>query len=243
MIVKLPQCPARSDSRETRAQAGVAPAQERPARLAFVDLASDGDDAQRRFRRVFARADLEVALSPIDVKRPEALGALQLDGLVVTGGGSEGLDFAAVPLWAGLTEIFDTASARGVPGLFLGWAALAVLFHRHGIRPSPLAAPVAGVVEQEVLAPSSPYLAGVGRRLRVPVDRRAKVRWAALNDCRGLRALATAPRTGISMIEEPASRSLMLFDHLELEAGAENAAGLLFRNWLGEAVRHCRAAA
>ena len=250
MIVMFPLDAGGGGSGATPDGGAPLPAIERPARLAFVNLMPDQEMARQRIATVFAHAERTVDLvslrpdeAALSVEDELGLEGNPVDGLLVIGAPEKPNAFESDADWAGLVPIFDWAAARRLPGLFVGWAAQAVLYHRHGIVPSPLAAPARGIVEQEVLAPCSPYLLGIGRRFSLPVIRQTKVRWAALAESRGLTALATATRTGLSLIEEPATRSLMLFDHLECEDGASGTAGKLFGNWLDEAIRHCRAAA
>lgn len=223
MIVKLPQQAASKALRP---------------RIAFVHLSPDGEADAPTPR-------LECNVESISLGADWGRSRLDdVDGLIVIGSGLDGVDVEAIPFWQDLTALFDRAASRSLPALYIGWASQAVLCHRHGICPSPLATPVVGVVEQEILAPSSSYLSGLGRRAPLFVERLSKIRWASLAEARVLRALATGSRTGLSIIEEPATRSLMVLDRLDLNAEPQSVDGRILRNWLTDAItRRCPEAA
>ena len=83
----------------------------------------------------------------------------------------------------------------------------------------PLAAKAFGVYRQRVVAPDAPMLAGFGDSFPTPVSRHSEVRKADLPAGAGLRVLAESPASGLCLIEDGPVRQLLMFNHLEYEAG------------------------
>jgi homoserine O-succinyltransferase len=203
-------------------------------RVALLNLMPDKLTTETQFARVLVESGRDVNLTLLRTSDHEPQhvdpGHMQafyrtwsevhdqpFDALIVTGAPVETLAFEDVDYWNELTRIFDWAERRRIQSLFVCWAAQAALYHRHGIEKHSLPRKAFGMFEQQVMAPASPFLAGLGPRFNVAVSRHAEVP-SELPAGLGLGVLAASPETGLSMVEEPACRSLMLFDHLEYDA-------------------------
>ncbi|MEX0922575.1 MAG: homoserine O-succinyltransferase [Rhodovibrionaceae bacterium] len=210
-------------------------ASERPLRIALVNLMPDKPTTERHFARAFAAAGRPVKWIPAlpagyrsnttpraYLKRVyrtwSALDLAALDGLIVTGAPLERLAYEKVRYWKGLTRIFDDARSHGLPCLSICWAAQAALYHFHGIPKRILPEKCFGVFAQEVLAPESPVLEGLGPRFHVPVSRHSEVRREDLPSGRGIELLAESRQSGLCLLAEPATRNLYMFNHLEYDA-------------------------
>jgi len=206
----------------------------RVLRVALLNLMPDKVTTETQFARMLAESGRNVHLTLLrpsgHVSQHVDPGHLQafyqtweqardrpFDALIVTGAPVETLAFEEVDYWRELTRIFDWAERRRLETLFVCWAAQAALYHRHGIAKGGLPRKAFGVFEQQVLAPASPYLAGLGPRFKVAVSRHTEV-GPELPAGVGLGILAASAESGLSLVEEPARRSLMLFDHLEYDA-------------------------
>lgn len=205
-------------------------------RIALVNLMPDKAAAVRQFGRLLARAPAPASLTLTipDGYRPKtasaehmaafyrpwsALDLGRIDGVIVTGAPLEHLPYAEVRYWPALAAIFDDLHDRGLPGLHVCWAAQAYLWQRHGVPKHPLAAKAFGVYRQRVVALDSPLLAGFGASFPTPVSRHSEVRRVDLPAGASLRVLAESPATGLCLVEDGPARQLLMFNHLEYEAG------------------------
>jgi len=138
-----------------------------------------------------------------------------LDGLIVTGAPVEHLPFEAVDYWTEFRDLLDWAEVGVGGSLFVCWAAQAALRHRHGVPKRPRKRKAFGVYPQQVAAPESALLRGLGPVFPVPVSRHSEVAAADLPAGAGLRVLAANPETGPCLIEDRPRRAVYMSDHLE----------------------------
>ena len=141
------------------------------------------------------------------------------DGLVVTGAPVETLPFEAVDYWSELCAIFDWAHDRGIHGFHICWAAQAALHHVHGVPKHRLPEKMFGVFRHYVTCAETPLLRGFGVAFPVPVSRHTEVRVADLAADAGLTVLAASAEAGLCLIEDRARRAVLMFNHLEYDAG------------------------
>jgi homoserine O-succinyltransferase len=75
-----------------------------------------------------------------------------------------------------------------------------------------------GVYPQEVMAPASPLLAGLGDAFMMPVSRHSTVAAEDILARRRLTLAACSPVSGPAIVEDRAARATAVFNHFEYEA-------------------------
>lgn len=208
----------------------------RPLRIGLLNLMPDKIATERQFTRVLAAAARPVELilmrpaSHRPRNTPEAhiatfyrtfdeIRQSGLDGLIVTGAPVETLDFEEVRYWRELCDIIDWANACVGASLYVCWAAQAALHHNWQVPKHQLPRKLFGVYDQDVLAPDSALVDGLGPAFPAPVSRHTEVRAADLPAAGGLRVLAASPASGLCLVEDAAIRAHYMFNHLEYDAG------------------------
>ena len=98
------------------------------------------------------------------------------------------------------------------------WGAQAAVHHFHGMPKHPLPAKAFGVYRHRNLAPASPYLRGFSDDFSIPVSRWTEVRREDIPPASGLKVLMESDETGLCLLDDPAHRSLHMFNHLEYDS-------------------------
>lgn len=207
----------------------------RPLTVALVNIMPDKPTTELQFGRLLAGSDHPVRLHLVlpDGHEPQTAdpGHLarfyrrwsevvrsELDGVVVTGAPLEQLPFSAVRYWAGMSKILDWLTVARLPAMHVCWAAMAALWHDHGVPKQVLAEKRFGVFSHVALDARSRLMRGMPLPLDMPVSRWADVRLSDLPIDGSIRPLALAPESGLALAEDPARRAVYVLNHLEYDA-------------------------
>jgi homoserine O-succinyltransferase len=97
------------------------------------------------------------------------------------------------------------------------WGAQAALWHFHKVPKHALPAKRFGVYRHRNLKPNSPYLRGFSDDFSIPVSRWTENHRADLPTDKGLEILMESDEAGLCLINDPARRSLYMFNHIEYD--------------------------
>lgn len=206
-----------------------------PLTVALVNIMPDKPTTEVQFARLLAGGDRPVRLVLVlpDGYQPQSadpdhvarfyrrwseIDRYDLDGIVVTGAPVEHLPFSAVRYWAGMSAIFNWITTARLPAMHVCWAAMAALWHDHGVPKQDLAEKRFGVFSHVPLDIRSPIMRGVPLPLDMPVSRWAEVRLSDLPIDGSVRPLALAPVSGLAIAEDPARRAVYVLNHPEYDA-------------------------
>ncbi len=254
----------------------------RPLTVALVNLMPDKPTTEVQFGRLLGGAEQAVRLvltlpdgyepqtaDPVHIERfyrPwSAIERRRVDGVIITGAPLEHLPYIGVRYWTGLSQILDWLAAARVPSVHVCWAAMAALWHDHGVPKQTLGQKRFGVFSHVPLDTRTPVLRGVPLPLDMPVSRWAEIRLSDLPTDGSVRPLALAPVAGLGLAEDPSRRALYLLNHPEYDADTldreyerdrdrgiivarpdpartsikswDRAGRTLYRNWLAEIAR------
>lgn len=207
----------------------------RPLRIGLLNLMPDKVRAETQIARLLGATPLQVELSLIRITnhvsrhtstdhmdafyRPwEDARIEKFDGFIVTGAPVEKMPFEEVSYWDELCSIFDWTQGHVHSCLNICWAAQAAVHHFHGMPKHILPAKAFGVYRHRNLAPTSPYLRGFSDDFAIPVSRWTEVRREDIPPESGLRILMDAAGGGPCLLEDPAHRSLHMFNHIEYDS-------------------------
>ncbi|MDG2521204.1 homoserine O-succinyltransferase [Caulobacter segnis] len=207
----------------------------RPLRIGLLNLMPDKPKTETQFARLLGATPLQVELSLVQLAThisrntsADHLAAFyrtwdevaheRFDGFIITGASVETLPFEGVGYWDELRRILDWTQEHVHSCLTICWGAQAALRHFHGVGKHVLAEKRSGVYAHTLVAPSSPYLRGLADEIDVPVSRWSEVRPEDLPAGAGLKVLLESEEAGLCLIEDPARRSLHMFNHLEYDA-------------------------
>lgn len=206
-----------------------------PLTIALINIMPDKPVTETQFCRLLAAGDrpVRVVLALPDGYEPQsadpghverfyrpwsAIDRRRLDGVVITGAPVEHLAYRAVRYWTGLTAILDWLTAAQVPAMHVCWAAMAALWHDHGVPKHGLDRKRFGVFSHVPLDLRSPVMRGVPLPLDMPVSRWAEIRLADLPVDGSVRPLALAPLAGVGLVEDPVRNAVYLLNHPEYDA-------------------------
>lgn len=207
----------------------------RPLRIGLLNLMPDKPKTETQFARLLGATPLQVELSLVQLAShtsrntpAEHLAAFyrtwdevaneRFDGFIITGAPVETLPFEAVGYWDELRRILDWTQDHAHSCLTICWGAQAALRHFHGVDKHVLPRKCSGVYAHSLVDPRSPYLRGLADEIDVPVSRWTEVRAEDLPAGAGLKVLLESEEAGLCLIEDPARRSLHMFNHLEYDA-------------------------
>ena len=77
-----------------------------------------------------------------------------------------------------------------------------------------------GVYRHRNLAPASPYLRGFSDDFSIPVSRWTEVLRADIPAASGMNILMESDEAGLCLLDDPAHRSLHMFNHIEYDSGS-----------------------
>jgi homoserine O-succinyltransferase len=141
----------------------------------------------------------------------------KFDGLIVTGAPVELLDFEDVTYWDELSEIYRWTQTNVHSTFNVCWGAQAALWHFHKVPKHALPKKRFGVYRHRNLNPSSPYLRGFSDDFSIPVSRWTENHRGDLPENKGLEVLMESDEAGLCLINDPARRSLYMFNHIEYD--------------------------
>lgn len=206
----------------------------RPMRIALLNLMPDKITTETQIARLLGATPLQVELELVRISdhvskntsaghissfyRPwEDIRAEKYDGLIITGAPVETIPYEEVSYWDELRRIFDWSQTNAHRTLSVCWGAMAALHHFHGVEKHGLPTKASGVFRHVNHAPASPWMRGLPDVFDVPVSRWSEVRREDLPEGRGLAVLADSAETGLCLIDDPATRTLHMFNHLEYD--------------------------
>lgn len=210
----------------------------RPLRIALLNLMPKKIQTENQFARLIGATPLQINLSLIRMSdheskntaadhmesfyRPfaevEAAGD-RFDGLIVTGAPVEHLPFEEVTYWDELRRLFDWSRTHVHSTFGVCWGGMAMAWHFHGLPKHLLDAKAFGCFRHRNLAPASPYLRGFSDDVLIPVSRWTEVRQQDIDARPALQTLLASDQVGPCLVEDAASRSLYIFNHLEYDSG------------------------
>lgn len=207
----------------------------RPLRVGLLNLMPDKQRTETQFARLCGSTPLQVEMTLIKMTHHtskltssehmlnfyqtfEDVRDQKFDGLIITGAPIELLEFEDVTYWSELREIFDWSDSHVHSAMHICWGAQAALHHYHGVPKHELASKMFGVYRHRNLNPASPYLRGFSDDFSVPVSRWTEVRREDLPRDQGLEVLIEADTAGLCLVNDPARRTLYMFNHIEYDS-------------------------
>jgi homoserine O-succinyltransferase/O-acetyltransferase len=206
----------------------------RPLRIALLNLMPNKIKTETQFARLVGASPLQVELSLVRItnhtpkntsqdhmlafyEKWEDVREQKFDGFIITGAPIEQMPFEDVTYWNELCDIFDWTQTNVQSTMNICWAAQAALHHFHGVEKHPLPNKAFGVYRHRNLQPASPYLRGFSDDFSMPVSRWTEVRKTDLPQDAGLEILMESDEMGLCLINDPAHRSLYMFNHIEYD--------------------------
>jgi homoserine O-succinyltransferase len=206
----------------------------RPLRIGLLNLMPNKISTETQLARLLGATPLQVELTLVRMTdhvarhtpadhmaafyRPWAeVRDERFDGFVITGAPVEHLPFEEVGYWPELCRVLDWTQTHVHSSFTICWAAQAALHHFHGVPKHLLAAKAFGLFRHSNLAPASPYLRGFSDDPHIPVSRWAEIRQADIPAGSGLETLLDSAETGPCLLDDPAHRSLHMFNHVEYD--------------------------
>jgi homoserine O-succinyltransferase len=206
----------------------------RPLRIGLLNLMPNKISTETQIARLLGATPLQVELTLVRMTdhvarhtsadhmaafyRPWAeVHDERFDGFVITGAPVEHLPFEEVGYWPELCRVLDWTQTHVHSSFTICWAAQAALYHFHGVPKHLLPGKAFGLFRHRNLAPASPYLRGFSDDPCIPVSRWAEVRQSDIPDDSGLKTLLDSAETGPCLLDDPAHRSLHMFNHIEYD--------------------------
>jgi homoserine O-succinyltransferase/O-acetyltransferase len=206
----------------------------RPLQIGLLNLMPNKIRTETQFARLVGATPLQVELTLVRMTNHQPKNTSQehmlafyepfedihekrFDGFIITGAPIELLDFEAVTYWDELTDVFNWTQTNVHSTMAICWGAQAALHHWYGVSKHTLAQKAFGVFPHNNLAPASPYLRGFSDDFAMPVSRWTEVRRSELPENAGLEILIDSSEVGLCLINDPAHRTLYMFNHIEYE--------------------------
>ena len=206
----------------------------RPLRIGLLNLMPNKIRTETQIARLLGATPLQVELVLVKITNHvprntpsehmisfyrtwEDVRSEKFDGFVITGAPVEKLPFEDVTYWPELCRIFDWTQTHVHASFNICWAAQAAVHHFHGMPKHPLPAKAFGVYRHQNLAPTSPYLRGFSDDFSIPVSRWTEVRREDIPVSSGMKVLMDSHETGLCLLDDPAHRSLHMFNHIEYD--------------------------
>lgn len=140
------------------------------------------------------------------------------DGLIITGAPVEKLPFEEVEYWDELCRIMEWSKTHVFSTLHICWGAQAALYYHYGIPKYVLPEKLFGVYPHRVERRSSMLMRGFDEVFMVPHSRHTEIRRADIEQCPGLKILASSDRAGIYAISTEGGRQVFITGHSEYDA-------------------------
>jgi homoserine O-succinyltransferase len=209
----------------------------RPLRIGLLNLMPNKIKTEAQFARLLGATPLQVELTLVKItnhvarntpsdhmisfyRNWEDVRAEKFDGFITTGAPIEQMPFEEVTYWDELKRIFDWTQTNVHASFNICWGAQASVHHFHGMPKYALPQKVFGVYRHRNLAPSSPYLRGFSDDFSIPVSRWTEVRRDDIPAASGLKVLMESDEAGLCLLDDPAHRSLHMFNHIEYDSGS-----------------------
>jgi homoserine O-succinyltransferase/O-acetyltransferase len=242
MPIKIPDdLPARA----TLAAAGVMVMREadavrqdiRPMRIGLLNLMPNKIRTETQIARLLGATPLQVELTLVKMTNHVArntpsehiisfyhdwqdIRGQRFDGFIVTGAPVETMPFEEVTYWDELRRVFDWTQTHVHSSFNICWGAQAAVHHFHGMPKYALAEKAFGVYRHRNLSPASPYLRGFSDDFSIPVSRWTEVRRDDIPADSGMSVLMESDEAGLCLLDDPARRSLHMFNHIEYDSSS-----------------------
>jgi homoserine O-succinyltransferase/O-acetyltransferase len=206
----------------------------RPLRIGLLNLMPNKIRTETQFARLVGATPLQVELTLVRMTNHTPKNTAQehllafyntweevrdqkFDGFIVTGAPIELLEFEQVTYWDELVRVFNWTQTNVHSSFHICWGAQAAIHHFYGTPKHALPNKAFGVFRHRNLNPSSPYLRGFSDDFSMPVSRWTEVRRADLPADSSLEILMESDDVGMCLINDPAHRSLYMFNHIEYD--------------------------
>jgi homoserine O-succinyltransferase len=206
----------------------------RPMRIGLLNLMPNKIKTETQFARLIGATPLQVELqlistgshTPKNTSQEHMLAFYQpweevreqhFDGFIITGAPVELLPFEQVNYWNELTEIYKWTQTHVHSTFNICWAAQAALHHFHGVPKYGLPDKAFGIYSHRNLDKASPYLRGFSDNFTMPISRWTEVRRHDLPKTKKLQVLLESEEMGLCLIDDPANRQLLMFNHIEYD--------------------------
>ena len=207
----------------------------RPLRIALLNLMPLKIQTENQFARLIGATPLQIELTLLRMtshqtkntssdhmeqfyKPFSAVRDEKFDGLIITGAPIEHLDFQDVTYWPEMVEVMNWAQSHVHATLGVCWGGMAMINYLHGVKKYELPQKAFGCFRHQNLEPSSPFLRGFSDDFVVPVSRWTEIKQDEISAVPGLKTLLGSSETGPCLVEDPAHRTLYLFNHFEYDS-------------------------
>lgn len=209
----------------------------RPMRIGLLNLMPNKIRTETQLARLLGATPLQVELTLVKItnhvarntpqehitsfyRNWEDIVSKRFDGFIITGAPVETMPFEEVTYWDELRRIFDWTQTNVHGCLNICWGAQAAVRHFHGVPKHRLAEKAFGVFRHRNLVPTSPYLRGFSDDFSIPVSRWTEVRAEDIPARSGMNILMESDETGLCLLDDPARRSLHMFNHIEYDTSS-----------------------
>jgi homoserine O-succinyltransferase len=207
----------------------------RPLRIALLNLMPLKIQTENQFARLIGATPLQIELTLLRMtshqtkntssdhmeqfyKPFSAVQDEKFDGLIITGAPIEHLDFQDVTYWPEMVEVMNWTQSHVHATLGVCWGGMAMINYLHGVKKYELPQKAFGCFRHQNLDPSSPFLRGFSDDFVVPVSRWTEIKQDEISAAPGLKTLLGSSETGPCLVEDPAHRTLYLFNHFEYDS-------------------------
>ena len=207
----------------------------RPLRIALLNLMPLKIQTENQFARLIGATPLQIELTLLRMtshqtkntssdhmeqfyKPFSAVQDEKFDGLIITGAPIEHLDFQDVTYWPEMVEVMNWTQSHVHATLGVCWGGMAMINYLHGVKKYELPQKAFGCFRHQNLEPSSPFLRGFSDDFVVPVSRWTEIKQDEISAAPGLKTLLGSSETGPCLVEDPAHRTLYLFNHFEYDS-------------------------
>ena len=207
----------------------------RPLRIALLNLMPLKIQTENQFARLIGATPLQIELTLLRMtshqtkntssdhmeqfyKPFSAVRDEKFDGLIITGAPIEHLHFQDVTYWPEMVEVMNWTQSHVHATLGVCWGGMAMINYLHGVKKYELPQKAFGCFRHQNLDPSSPFLRGFSDDFVVPVSRWTEIKQDEISAVPGLKTLLGSSETGPCLVEDPAHRTLYLFNHFEYDS-------------------------
>lgn len=207
----------------------------RPLRIALLNLMPLKIQTENQFARLIGATPLQIELTLLRMtshqtkntssdhmeqfyKPFSAVQDEKFDGLIITGAPIEHLDFQDVTYWPEMVEVMNWTQSHVHATLGVCWGGMAMINYLHGVKKYELPQKAFGCFRHQNLDPSSPFLRGFSDDFVVPVSRWTEIKQDEISAVPGLKTLLGSSESGPCLVEDPAHRTLYLFNHFEYDS-------------------------
>lgn len=206
----------------------------RPMRIGLLNLMPNKVKTETQFARLLGASPLQVELTLVKMTNHvprntpsdhilsfyrdwEDVRTEKFDGFIVTGAPVETMAFEQVTYWDELRRVFDWTQTNAHGCFNICWGAQAAVHHFHGVPKYALPRKMFGVYRHRIIEPASPYLRGFSDDFTIPVSRWTETRREDIPPESGMKVLMESDQAGLCLLDDPARRSLHMFNHVEYD--------------------------